>query len=212
MAKLYFLGGENTFKRDAKEINALAFQDAGESAAVLVFPWARPSFDSSYRRRKKIQDYFRSLGADTVEFSEYLEPPAETSAKVARSNLIYLTGGQLTTLMTRLRHAGVDKLLRDYKGVIVGRSAGALALSRKCLVTSRYSGATRIVDGLNLVDFSVKVHYNPSKDALLREISKQERVYAIPERSVVICRDGVLSFVGRVFLFENGEKQVALNV
>ena len=63
MVKLYFLGGENVAKREAKEINEKAFQDAGGTPTVLVVPWARPSFDAKYRRRKKLADYFRSLGA-----------------------------------------------------------------------------------------------------------------------------------------------------
>jgi hypothetical protein len=71
MTKLYFLGGENVAKRDAKEVNAQAFQDAGGAPVVLVVPWARPSFDASYKRRKRVVDYFRSLGASTVDFSEF---------------------------------------------------------------------------------------------------------------------------------------------
>ena len=45
MPKLYLLGGENVFKRSAREVNERAFQDAGEHLVVLVFPWARASFD-----------------------------------------------------------------------------------------------------------------------------------------------------------------------
>jgi hypothetical protein len=37
MPKYYLLGGENTHKRDAKEINQKAFNDAGISSRVLVF-------------------------------------------------------------------------------------------------------------------------------------------------------------------------------
>ena len=73
MPKLYLLGGENVSKRSAKEINQSAFEDAGARPNVLVFPWARPSFDKIYRRRKLVTDYFRSLGASSVEFIEYQE-------------------------------------------------------------------------------------------------------------------------------------------
>ena len=100
----------------------------------------------------------------------------------------------------------MDDLLRGYKGVVVGRSAGALVLGRNCLATNRYSGASKVVVCLGLVDFSVKVHYEPSKDILLRKMSKTEKIYAIPQRSAVVCDRGVLSFVGEVFLFEGGEK------
>ena len=209
MAKLYFLGGENVAKRDAKEINEKAFQEAGGAPAVLVFPWARPSFDAGYKRRKKLADYFRSLGASSIDFSEFSDPFEDITAKVARSDLIYLTGGQVSTLLSRLRKTGADDLLRNYRGVVVGRSAGAIVLGKKCLVTNRYNGAPKVVAGLGLVDFSVKVHYQPSKDNLLKKLSETEKVYAIPQRAAVVYDNCAFSFVGEVFLFENGEKTVA---
>jgi peptidase E len=206
MVRLYFLGGENVSKRDAKEINGKAFQDAGGAPNVLVFPWARPSFDSGYRRRKKLTEYFRRLGASNVDFAEFSDPFEDIAVKAAHSDLIYLTGGQVSTLLSRLKKKGVDVLLRDFKGVVVGRSAGALVLGRTCLATNRYSGASKVVACLGLVDFSVKVHYEPSKDNVLRKLSATEKIFAIPQRAALVCDNGVLSFVGEVFLFENGEK------
>ena len=211
MAKLYFLGGENVAKRDAKEVNMLAFQDAGGVPSVLVFPWARPSFDVSFKRRKRLVAYFRSIGAEAVDFADYNESHAEIAAKIVQSDLIYLTGGQVSTLLSRLRTKEVDRLLRGYSKVVVGRSAGALVFGRTCATTNRYSGACKAVKGLGLVDFSVKVHYEPSDDERLRKRSKMEKVYGIPSRAAVIYEKDVLSFVGGAVLFENGEK-ILLNM
>jgi dipeptidase E len=206
MAKLYFLGGENVFKRDAKEINEKAFEDAGGSPAVLVFPWARPSFDASYIQRKRLVEYFKSLGANSIDFAEFSDPLQDIEALAASSDLIYLTGGQTSTLLSRLKKAGVDKLIRNYRGVLVGRSAGALVLGRKCLVTNRYSKRIKVVNGLGLVDFSVRVHYDASKDDAMIKLSKTQKVYAIPHRAALVFDNGVLSSMGEVFLFVNSEK------
>ncbi|MCW4019399.1 MAG: Type 1 glutamine amidotransferase-like domain-containing protein [Candidatus Bathyarchaeota archaeon] len=206
MARLYFLGGENVAKQDAKEINVSAFEDAGGAPDVLVFPWARPSCDARYRRRKRLTEYFRSIGARSVEFADYSESFEETAARAACSDLIYLTGGQVSTLLSRLRKTCADKILREYSGVIVGRSAGALVLGRNCLVTNRYSGSPKVVAGLERVDFSVKVHYEHSKDDLLLDYSEKEKVYAIPQRSAIVYDNGVFSFIGKIFLFERGKK------
>ena len=208
MAKLYFLGGENVSKRDAKQVNEKAFLDAGGSPTVLVFPWARPSFDASYHRRKRVTEYFRSMGARSVDFAEYSDSIEEIRAKAKSSDLIYLTGGQVSALLTRLRNKQVSDWLCEYEGVLVGRSAGALALGKKCLVTNRYSRRSKLVDGLGLVDFSVKVHYDSSQDDLLKKLSKKERFYAIPPRHALICDGDVMSFIGDVFLFVNGEKKL----
>jgi len=126
----YFLGGENIVRRDAREINARAFLDAGGVPDVLVFSWARASFDRSYKRGKRVFDYFRSLGADNVEFADYSAPKDETAMKIELSDLVYLTGGIPSALINRLKTRGVDRMLSKYRGVIVGRSAGALALCK----------------------------------------------------------------------------------
>jgi peptidase E len=206
MVKLYFLGGENVARRDAREINERAFQDAGGTPAVAVFSWARPSFDRKFVRRKMLFNYFRSLGVRVVNFVDYSDSRDKIACILLHSDLVYLTGGQLSVLVTRLRKTGVDCLLRDYKGVVVGRSAGALALSKKCVVTERYSKAVKMVDGLGLFDFNLKVHYEPSSDELLKILSKNGKIYAIPERAAIIQEKGVLTSIGDVCLFDAGEK------
>ena len=210
MPKMYLLGGENVAKRDAKGANEAAFEDAGSRPNVLVFPWARASFDSAYKRRNRLVDYFRKLGAESVSFSDYSDLPEEISDKIVRADLIYLTGGQVGVLAARAICKGLDRLLRDYRGVVVGRSAGAVVMGQRCLVTNRYSGRRKIVDGLGVVDFNVKAHYLPSQDALLRKFSMSGKTYAIPHGSALVYdrENGSLTFVGEVFVFVKGEKRL----
>lgn len=207
MPKLYLLGGENVYERSACEVNERAFQDAGKPLNVVVLPWARASFDRTYIKRKVLFDYFISLGADTLDFLEYSDPADEIKQRIASSNLIYLTGGLVNALLERLKKTGVDKLLNNYPGVIVGRSAGALALCKKCVITGHWSKRVIVAEGLGLADFTMKAHYLPRKDKALRLLSKNEKIYAVPSKSAIIYEDGVCSLIGKAFLFENGKKR-----
>lgn len=101
---------------------------------------------------------------------------------------------------------GIDNLLRNYDSVIVGRSAGALALCRKCVITTRGRSTIKIISGLGLVDFTLKAHYKLGRDHELARFSKEEKVYAVPEGSALVHDNGALSFIGDVYLFENGER------
>jgi len=206
MRRLYLLGGENVIKRSAREVNERAFQDAEEPISVAVFPWARASFDRRYQKRKVLADYFISLGAGAVDFIEYSDSETTIAQKVASSNLIYLTGGLVNALVERLRKMRVDSLLKDYGGVIVGRSAGALALCKKCVVTSRNSQKAKLVEGLGLADLTLKAHYKPQNDGTLQFLSKGQKIYAVPSKSAIVYEDGVCSFIGKAYLFENGKK------
>ncbi len=206
MAKLYFLGGESVVKQDSKCINELAFKEAADSPRVLVFPWARTPSDKTSKRLKRLFSYFRNIGAGSIELADYDETFEDISRKVECSDLVYLTGGFTTVLLERLRKKNITPLLRNYGKVIVGRSAGALALCKKCFLTDRRESVVKIVEGLGIVDFGIKVHYKPSGDVELKRLSKKEKIYAIPERSALVYDSRDLSFIGDVYVFKNGEK------
>ena len=211
MPRLYLLGGENVYKRSAKRINERAFEDAGISPRVLVFPWARASFDRSYRKRKILSDYFLSIGAGTVDFVEY-DRTENIDKRLAESDIAYLTGGLPSVLIERLKKLGTDKLLKEYEGVIVGRSAGALALCKKCVTTCRSNSAVRIVNGVGLVDIVLKTHYTPEKDDALKHFSKMEKIFAVPQGSALIYDNRKLSAIGNVYLFNGGHRETFTEV
>ena len=207
MPKYYLLGGENTHKRDAQEVNQSAFADAGRMPRVLVFSWARASFDKTYPKSKLMFNYFRSLGASTVNTVDYSTSSAEIKEKISESDLIYLTGGVPTVLVERLKKSGIRSLLKDFEGVIVGRSAGALALCRKCVITCRSTSEIKVIDGLGLVALTLKAHYRLGKDEKLKELSKTEDIFAVPKGSALIFYNGNLSAINNVYFFHRGERQ-----
>jgi len=207
MPKYYLLGGENTHKRDAEQVNQRAFHDAGEAPKILVFSWARASFDKTYTKSKLLFDYFRSLGASTVNTVDFSSTNVDIKKKMAESDLVYLTGGVPSMLVERLRELGVDGLLRSFEGVIVGRSAGALALCRRCVITYRSNLSVKVIDGLGLVDLTLKTHYRLGKDTELRELSKTQEIFAVPRGSALIYENENLLFINNVYLFRNGERQ-----
>jgi dipeptidase E len=208
MATIYLLGGENTNHRDAEKINQAAFNDAGPEPKILVFSWARASFDKTYAKSKLLFDYFRSLGACTVHTVDYSSTHAEIQEKIVASDLVYLTGGVPSVLIERLKKLGVDGLLRGFGGVIVGRSAGALALCRKCIITYRSDSRVKVIDGLGLVDLTLKAHYRLDWDRELIELSKTEDIYAVPKGSALICENGNLTVINSVYVFRNGRRQI----
>jgi dipeptidase E len=211
MPKYYLLGGENTHKRDAEKINQRAFNDAGSEPKILVFSWARASFDNTFAKSKLLFDYFRSLGASTINTVSYSSTNSEIEEKIAQSDLVYLTGGVPSMLIERLKKMGVDSLLREFEGVIIGRSAGALALCKKCVITYRSTSEVKVIFGLGLVDLTLKAHYKLGWDRELIELSKTEDIYAVSKGSALVYDKGNLSTINNVYLFHRGERQIFVN-
>jgi dipeptidase E len=207
MTKLYFLGGEDVAERGSEEINKKAFAEAGGAPVVLIFNWTAESTEKTEKYGRIMADYFQDLGASAVLFAEPSDSLEQIAQKTKRSDLIYLPGGVTRILVERIMDAKVDNILREYDKVIVGNSAGALALGRDCILTrGKHNKRTVISPGLGLVDFSVKVHYNPSKDRELKQLSHKRKIYAIPERSALIYENGSISCVGDIYLFQDGKK------
>ncbi len=213
MPKLYFIGGASTRKREGADIYKKAFSDAGKSPIILTFPWTRKHEDKSYR--KITSDFFRELGAKKSIFAELSDSKKELIKKIKTSNIINLPGGNPRLLVNRIRDHKLIQILKEYKGVIIGNSAGALAFCKKYVAVEGQDlePRTTLLPGLGLADIYVTVHYG-SSDPIhagkgkpeIQKLSKAEdkTIYAIPERSALIYNNGQISNIGEIYLLEEG--------
>ncbi|HDD05104.1 MAG TPA: hypothetical protein ENF51_01280 [Candidatus Aenigmarchaeota archaeon] len=206
--RIYFLGGGDVKKRECKEIYKKAFREAGERPKVLMLPWTTTSEEKRERYKKIIKEYFEDLGAE-VRFAEAFEPIEEIRRKIRASDVIYLPGGKPEVFMNYARGKRLGELLKGFQGVIVGNSAGALVLCEECLITrDEEYPETVVIPGLGVVNFCVEVHYDPSEDEELKELSKDRKIYAIPERCALVFDGQEFETIGTVYLFHNGKKYV----
>jgi len=217
MSRLYLLGGENIRKRTSEHIMLNALADAGPNPTVLIFPWTTDSVDREGEHRALVTEYFIDLGAETIQFAEPWDPYGALLKKARSSQLIYLPGGNPQLLIDRMMISRGDEILADYDGVIVGNSAGALALCKKyaAVVGQGEALITRFFKGFGDLDFAVSVHYKPENneknhfaDSELLALSDKSatKIYAIPEDSAIIYHKGKLEFNGPVFQFYRGNR------
>ena len=205
MLRLYLLGGEDIEKRDSRALNEQAFRDAGESPAVAIFPWASKAKEE--KRRRFMVTYFKELGARSVRFVERTLPFAEMAAIAEGSQVIYLPDGDVRLLVEMLRDTGSLHLLRLHDNVIIGSSAGALALCNEFIAPGRNGAEGLTVEkGLGLSDYVVSVDYEPAQDSQLDILSKDRSIFAIPHGAAIRSDECSLSLLGDVELFMDGKK------
>ena len=219
MPKLYFLGGEDVIKGDST-VHKKIFNDIGGLPSVLIFHWTTESADKTDRYRDIIVNYFQNLGLRKIIFAELSDSFQEIQEKIETSDVIYLPGGNPKLLIDRMKDAKVDNLLRNYNKVIIGNSAGALALCKDYAIIKGQDETlkTGVGHGLGLVDFSVSVHYKSSKhsglspDQELKTLSEktETKIYAVPEQGALIYENGNFKFIGNISLFAKGKKNKIL--
>ncbi len=167
-----------------------------------------------------MKKYFEALGAENVGFMELNDSQKQYRAKIEKADFIYLPGGEVTYLVARIKKRGITPLLKEHTGVIMGNSAGSLALCSKYAVIKGQGDRpkTALNPGLGLVDFTVSVHYYSPRsvyysgqdpDAELRGLSERHSttIYAIPEKCALVYEEGKKRSIGDVYVFSEGRKR-----
>jgi len=171
---------------------------------------------------EEIKDYYSGYGIkDFTYFPIDREFTQKGLEKVLKSDVIYLSGGNTFYFLKHLQKSGVAALLRSFVkrgGVLVGESAGSIVMTPEIRTASfpyfdRDDNDVNLRDwkALSLVNFEFFPHYKSSKryDRILSRHSKRSKsrpIYACPDGSGIILKNGKLEFQGKVYGFLNGEK------
>lgn len=135
-----------------------------------------------------------------------LDPRTDAHAArfVAEADLILLAGGHVPTQNAYFRRIGLRALLANYRGVIVGTSAGSMNCAEEVYAHPEYDEEAlsrnyrRFMDGLGLTEIRILPHWNDLQSVIvggLRAIedlalpdSHGREFLGIPDGSYVLIR------------------------
>lgn len=132
----------------------------------------------------------------------------EIENKILNSSIILFTGGAPDLMMKRIKEFKLKSLLKNYQGLMMGYSAGAMIQLGEYHITpdSDYPGFKYLTGLACINDFKIEVHYHASNlqkeciDRVLKE--KGQPVYAIYEDGGLIAANDKIELFGRVELFD----------
>lgn len=169
-------------------------------------------------------DIFSAFAEAGMPFSSYAildAYNAEFAAElIFQSDLIILAGGHVPTQNRFFNDIGLDALLQDYEGVIMGISAGSMNCARWVYAQPELPGETldpdyrRFLPGLGLTEVNVLPHYQKVKDDIIDGQRLFEDVtyydsyghtfYALPDGSFFLIADGQTLLFGQSWRLRNG--------
>ena len=204
-AVLFLIGGGDYRKDELADINKLVVKSA-EIKKMLVIPFATQKekrgawFDA-------VRSSFTKIGIHDFDMLSEEDTSGACIDKIKKAGILFLTGGEPALLVGMIKSKRLETCISAYDGVIVGISAGALALCDDCIITKDedHSNST-IITGLGFVNFSVDVHYDPANDNDLLSFSKTKEIYALTDKSAIIYGNHQLQFIGDIFLFKKMNK------
>ncbi|MDD3186896.1 MAG: Type 1 glutamine amidotransferase-like domain-containing protein [Bacilli bacterium] len=211
MSKKYLFSGGDLFTEE--QIKVLRQDLKGKSNLVSI---------GAKREYEKNDKYFYgTIDTNSVEkqfsFSDLNQfslidgrtPRKEGLELLEKADIIYLQGGDPFAQLDYIRNNNYDKFLKDYKGIIIGFSAGSMNLSK----ISFYSKdedypETCFYEGLGLVNITIDPHFDITDNSRineLKECSLKKEIIGLPDNSLIIVdeNDNIIEY-GANYKYSNG--------
>jgi len=139
----------------------------------------------------------------------------DLAGEVKTADIVFLSGGKTEIQMKFFEEIGLKGALKDYKGVIIGQSAGAMNLANEVLCPPEEEeeiGQNFNWPGLGKTSISIEPHFVlnviDELDIKLRnellKISSNKVLYAICDGTHIFIDDNSEKIYGEAYIIENG--------
>lgn len=131
----------------------------------------------------------------------------EAQTVVETSDVVWLSGGDTPTQFDYLRKYGLDTVIKQHNGVVMGMSAGSINLTSTAICTLSCGHDNQLIyKGLGCVDISVEPHFIRSEVSNeLLELSQKYVIYGLCDDSIIVCEREKMEFYGQIYKINNGD-------
>lgn len=210
---MYLLGGGLGFKNGLGE----EFKSVLKNKNSITFIPTSPQDKDKCEKYKKVNlSWFHDIGIefDNVTMINQEDDVTLAQDKIVKSDVIFLMGGDPITQLKFISDKKLKNCLSEYEGIIIGISAGALSICKKCIITKDQDYPENIVvDGIDLTNgINVDVHYTNEHDENLYQIIKEhkiDKIYVIPEDGGLRIDNEGMKFIGedKFYILKQGLKE-----
>ena len=180
-------------------------------------------------KKKRISDpneiTRKSFAMSGIPYDEYIyvndDNKEHIAEYIAKADCINLLGGHLPRANTFINELNLRELLKDYNGVIIGASGGAMNMADTVYCIPEVEGEhcdesfNRYPKGLALTNINVIPHYHLFEELkftdgtkMLEDIllpdSKKSPMIALPDRSYIIQQGENVEIFGEAYLLKDG--------
>lgn len=182
------------------------------------FAFIASNFEKDFEKTDRYFSYFLKMFEDiSIIFDKAYTIDGRRSLQemqdiVKRSDVVWLAGGDSPAQMEYLKKYGLDHIIKNHNGVIIGMSAGAINLGKTsiCTISSGHN-IQMVYSGLGCVNISVEPHFCLENDCReILELSKNNLIYGLCDESMIVCDDNKIEYYGKIFKIQN-QKIIMLN-
>ena len=218
---------DNGFLADVRA--ALARASGGLPPKVLLVSAAPDDEGFTESVRKGMSECMHASGIETASITMLERRNAAQAPELVRqSHWIILCGGHVPTQNRFLHQIGLKALLKDFRGVVMGCSAGSMNCAETVYAAPEEDGEAvdpeykRFLTGLGLTKTTILPHYNYWKDRTLDGLNYINEIILpdsmgrtfcyITDGSYILVKDGIEELRGEAYIVHNGKiKQLSAN-
>lgn len=167
------------------------------------------------KMREKTEEYFEffleMFREKNIQFKESYVVDGRMTVEEAKkavkdADVILLSGGDTPIQFNYLQKYGLDRVIKQHNGVIIGMSAGSINLAETAICTvSCNHYKQQIYKGLDCVKISVEPHFVRDRvSSELLELSQKYVIYGLCDDSVIICANDNIEFYGEIYKIHGG--------
>lgn len=198
------------------------FRSVCPSSPRVLMITATP--DEEEKNQEMSQYFTRVFAASKIEVQAMELVERSTADRLEQwmgtSDVIILGGGHVPTQNRFFKELGLREKIRNFRGVIMGISAGSMNCADTVYAQPELAGEAvdpeyqKFIRGLGLTKQNILPHYQMVKDYTLDGLQLMEEItypdslgqvfYALEDGSYILCRDGKEILYGNAYRISDG--------
>ena len=215
MKTIYMLSGPMKYKGFPEEIKELLLEDLTNKKNIVFFPTSPDNFEKNDKyvfgndNINGINNYLSEISSlKNVNIIDDRVSNEIAIGLIKNADILYLLGGNPFIQLEYLKKNKYDKLIKEFSGLIIGTSAGAMNLGKIAYYSKDEDyPITCFYEGLGLVNITVDPHFNiEDKEQIMEAInnSYEHVIIGLPNDSGIRITSNKIQFINKCYSFKNG--------
>ena len=216
MSIIYMLSGPGKSTGFPEKVKELLKEDLKGKKNIVFIPTSLDNFERTdlyvYGNNESVTgiiNYLKEISLlKNVNIIDDRIPNKDAKKYIKEADVIYLLGGNPLTQIDYLRKQKYDILIKNFSGIIIGTSAGAMNLGKivYCSKDEDFDESL-FCEGLGLVDITIDPHFDINNEEQVKEIkinSKKREIIGLPNESGIRIESSNIDFIDKCYQYIDG--------
>lgn len=174
-----------------------------ETAGRSSFAFIASEFEKRHEETDHYFHFFLKMFEDAgIHFEKAYVVDGRMTAEEAQkaaseADALWLAGGDTLAQFAYFQKYGLDRVIRQHQGLVIGMSAGSINLAEISLCISARG---QVYHGLGCVNITVEPHFvREQLSEELLALSERYVIYGLCDDSLIVCKKETVEYIGEVY-------------